>query len=377
MTNLVNQVLYHKIEEQLLSNFSIDKFLRQIDIALPLNIIGRQAATLRTCILKHEPRLKVNVIFPLFSDEKVDHYSAAEKKDIAYVPFNDLGDYLILRSVTIFLNPFLAQWILSQPKIINQISLATFEWVILPLFVKQENFYNIYSNGFSFDEPLHDDGSSSRWCWATSHNATVFILNCNQAGKYRVSFTLASNFPGCFFVTIADLNQMYRCPSSKEKSSDFFCNTFVFDCYLQQGTNKLFISFDGAPLIPSQPLEQRKKLYFCYSNTSLLRLDSDQGSDMVNTNNFFIDNVVVPVLDRVIRRIFHSNGFFEINTIGTDSELLAGMVGVKSCFDYQEGFVYRGFLYNHNLSITNGHSKLECPVMWYSLRKTTTPFSEF
>lgn len=346
------------------SIFSVEQCVQWMDDAYSLNIVGRQAQTVRHLLLQHLPQLKIRAICPIIEKEKA---LFSNTDDVYFIFANDIGNYLLPRSRTIILDPYLAQWMMAQKHIIKKLSFSTFEWVLVPHFIESESFYCLYSEEFSCEEPLRNDKAKERWIWTTSPNAaTVSIINLRKNEKYSLSFALQTENPGTFTIDFLGTQQKITFNKAPFYKEIFYVKTL-------DRVNHLKIKFDGLPVKPSNSLDTRKELYFCLKNLKLKPF-----SILSRYKKFFpiSKNKTTILNDRAVRNFFHQHGFFEIKSFDTNNEELTPLKGFRSCFDYREGFTLRDYKSSASEKVASQHNT-KLPVMWYQLRKTPTPFSEF
>ncbi|GEM_PF-2704017 len=310
---------------------------------LPINIVGQKAAEVRQTLLARDSRRQIGVL-------------------TAVTSVDDCKQWLLPHSSTMVLDPDVAKAIAHSSPLMEAVSLKTAGWLMMPLVIRPEPFLYILREPFSFEEPVADDNAENRWCWtAKADPAVVEIIHCRPEGAYRVSFVLSSQNPGNFKIELNGQGQKF---SLKGKE---LARTCIFKISLGEGANFLRISFDGKPF-PVGPGDERKQLYYCLSGLKVEALNNDLENKMDNKET---------LRDRVIRRAFHRNGFFEITTFAAECRSLQTMAGLRSCFDYQEGFSLRDYRAKTSLFEANTEGRQAEPVMWYRFSKTPAPGSEW
>ena len=341
----------------------IESFLPQKNDGHPIHLVGKAAASLRASLARKRPGLRLRAVCVVPPGET--HPVVAARADIHYASASGISELLLPRSRTLILSPFLAQGLLLKPAFFRALSLKTFEWVIAPFFVRPEPFFTLYSDQFSFEERLGDDDAG--WCWTERPGpAVVWIVNGGDAGDYSIDFTLTAIHPGTFEINLGNGTR------SRKVTQDSPTHHFRLMAGLVKGMNALRINFDGPPGKPANPADQREKLYFCFAN---LRLDSPRKA--VVTPSFGVSGFTA-LRDRTIRRVLHEQGFFEIQTIGSSTPALEYAVGLRSCFDYREGFRIRDYRrFALSSEIAKEPSLFGFPALWYCLRKTPTAGSEW
>jgi hypothetical protein len=339
----------------------VESFLAAANAARPINLIGR-ATHLADHLFRKRPDLRVRAICPVLAEETPKPSSAA---DIHFATVAGIFELLLPRSRTLILNPFLAHSLLGSPAFWRALSLKTFDWVIAPFFIKPEPFFTLLSDAFSFEEPSCDD-KAEHWCWTESPDpGVIWIVNGQGAGTYDLSFTLTGARPGTFEIHFGNATLCRRV------TPENLTECLRLRCHLARGMNALRISFDGQPFKPTGSMDDRKELYFCFANLQLTPCRTARlppSSSMLE---------LTPEHDRLIRRLLHVHGFFEIQSIGTSAPELSHFIGLRSCFDYREGFRlrdYRRFPVEQAIATESGP---DSPVLWYCLRKTPTPGSEW
>ena len=351
-----------EIERAWVDNALIESLLTQLHSACPMNVIGRTALLPKQLgALKTDLRTRtIRVIEP---GEPLPKPST--ETDIHYTSIAGISPAMLPRSRTLILNPFLAQSLLLEPDFFQTLGLKTFEWVLAPFFIEPEPFYTVYSGQFSFQEPIGDENPSR--CWTEDPEpAVVEIVHGGEPGEYLVDFTLTGAQPGTFEISLGESTL------SRKVSSDDPTYHFRLKCELAYGRNPLRISFDGGPWRSPNPSEQREQLYYCFANLRIRQSRAARWSHTFSLAGFTAQR------DRSIRRILHNQGFFEIQTMGASTPALDYAVGLRSCFDYREGFRMRDYRrFPHAPSITNDSLLSKHPIVWYCLRKTPTPGSEW
>ena len=339
----------------------VKALLADSDAAHPINVIGQHVLS-RGKAEETPPKLHLRTICPVFPGEA----PSAKKRGVHYSKVADLSGVLLPRSRTLIVDPFLSHRLFAEPAFIKTLSLKTFDWVIAPFLVRPEPIFALYSEQFSYHEPLHNDHADS-WRWTVSpQSATVWIINGREPGPFSLNFVLSSAHPGTFTVDFG--NRSLR----QETTLGDLAARFQLTCELSTGPNALSINFDGPPFVPPKPMDQRKELYLCFSG---LRVEPCGG---VPSPAIYSESGVTPLRDRLIRRVLHSQGFFEIQSIATSVPELANLTGLRSCFDYQEGFSFRDYRRFPVLKATSKRRALvDLPVLWYCLRKTPTAGSEW
>jgi len=341
----------------------VESFLTGVDATTPINVIGR-SDFLRERLAQQRPDLRLRTIRPLGAGEPLP--ALASDGDVLSVSVDDLAGALLPRSRTLILNPFLAQGLFTHVAFWKALSLKTYEWAVAPFFLVPEPYFVLYSEQFSFEEPVRND-DAEHWCWTKNPEpGTVLIVNGGAAGAYLLEFTLGAANPGNLTIELA--NVTLRRTVTREVPN---CRVTLV-CNLVHGANALRIGFEGEPFIPDYASDQREHLFFSFA---YLRLTP---RNRLAIPPSFAVSGVAPVRDRHLRRILHAEGFFDIEAIGTSAPALAHYVGSRSCLDLREGFRYRDYRrYRPAQDISRQPSYLDLPVAWYSIRKTPIPGSEW
>lgn len=338
----------------------VESFLLALDAAFPINIVGG-SSDLAERMAKSRPDLRFRMICPSPAGQ-MREYSSPTADFFLSAP-DLIAPLLLPRSRTLLIDPFLASSLLDAPQFWRSLSLKTFEWVLAPLFVRPEPF-TIFSDEFSFIEPLFDDVAPP-WCWSVNSGpATVWVIGDDEVKTCSLSFTLTGASPGTFEIRLA--NATLR----QEVTAGNLAARFRLHCRLERGANSLTISFDGQPFRPAKTADQRDALHFCFAavDVASTRYAEDERS-------FPVPDIAAR-RDRAIRRFLHECGFFEIQTIARFGSMLSHLTGLRSCFDYREGFRLRDYG-RFSGSVVTPRSSSQLPAAWYYLRKTPTPGSEW
>src|SRR3954453_14039767 len=270
-----------------ISDSQIEAFLARIDSARPLNIVGGSAA-LADRIASFRPDIQLRVISsPPPSGEAAPDRQG--KADLHHTAPDHIPELLLPKSRTLILDPFLATELLGDRDFWRELGLKTFEWVLAPLMAQPANF-TLFSDDFSFVEPLFND-ASRQWCWSLTTRGVVWVVTASETATF-LSFTLTGGLPGTFEVQFG--NAVLR--ERVDQANRTVC--FRLPCRLLPGANSFRIGFDGAPFRPGAA-DERDSLTFCIADIELASAP----------------NSTEAARDRAARRLLHSCGFFEIQTV--------------------------------------------------------------
>ncbi len=85
----------------------------------------------------------------------------------------------------------MGQWLVGRPDLLHALALKTYDRLLLPLFARPVEFQVIFSEEFSFEEPMNDDEVKERWCWCTSDKPALVLIQADRAlTDHLLVFTL-------------------------------------------------------------------------------------------------------------------------------------------------------------------------------------------
>lgn len=350
-------------ETEWLASFDVEKMLACLPADVPVNLVGRSARSLALHFRTRLPDLQLVPLATTSLGESPPLQAGSSDAD-----WDRLADALARRSSTVILDPLLGHRLAQAPLVLERIGLKTFDRLVFPAFIQPAPFQVLYSDGFSFEEPVNDDLTMERWCWNTSEKQSFVLVQANDAlTKHWLRFSLSGASFGTFICRVGD--QVQACSVA---GGDL---TAKFAFRLEQASPivRIDIAFNGAPLLPQNPQDQRKVLYYSYGGTSIEPIDPG-----VQAPTALPPPAGVAFLpDRAVRRSLHAYGFFQVTTLATPFAGLSSLVGVRSCFDYRCGFSFRD-TDPATAAAPGGPAKhYAFPAIWYEARRMPTPGSEW
>lgn len=353
-------------EQEWLTTNDVEAFLSGWPTDLPVNIVGGNADNLAKRLASSTPDLRVAAIRAYLPRDAFDQFHDV---DAPVADWKRMANALTPRGSTVVLDPMLGQQLIENPDVLESIALKTFDRLLIPVFVKPLDWQVFFSDEFSFEEPVNDDLADHRWCWCISDKPAMVLIQSSEAlSGHRLRFTVTCTSPGTFVCRVGDQIQAYAANTDNLKAE--------FSFLLQQASSVIGVevTFSGDPMLPANPLDQRKALYFSYSDTSIEKI----GSQFLHSGAVPAPNTVSFLLDRSVRRVLHAQGFFEVQTLATPWVGLSALGGVRSCYDYQCAFSYRDTDPSALAAFGNAHAHhYGFPAIWYQARRMPTPGTEW
>ena len=354
------------VESEWLAVNDVEAFLASWPVDRPVNIVGNHAGELAARLASRAPSLRTTAI------------GARPSRNISIDPGGDndpmvagdrLADAIIPRANTVILDPILGQWLIDNPDILESVALKTFDSLLIPVFVEPLDWIALYSDEFSFEEPADDDLTIHRWCWCVSEKpATVFIQSREPLLDHRLKFAITCASPGTVVCRVGDTVQAHTIHAENLTSH------FSFIVRQHSPHLKVDITFEGTPLPPASPSDQRGFLYFNYSNAAI----ESAAPKCLGPSAVSAPSGVKALTDRSVRRVLHAHGFFEVRSLSTPWAGLAALSGVRSCYDYQCGFSYRDADPGSATAFGGiGAMHYGFPAIWYQARRMPSPGIEW
>ena len=348
-------------EGELLQTLDLPRWLASLPTNVPTNIVGSPAGL----------AFMEDVVAALPVARTIPLRDPARSGSDASMPIEaGIASEMLPGSRTIVLDPVTAYQLLLSGKALEQVALKTREALYLPIFAAPTAFRLFYSEGFSFEEPVFDDAAEHRWCWNTSRTpASVYLYSAEPLAGRQVSFDIACGGFGMLVCRVGDQIQAFH---SNEQGTG---QRFSFDLDTSARIVRIDVDFDGEPLLPDSGLDQRKALFYSFGGVAL---------SPVRGSPFFAPAVHPPegvgaLNDRVVRRLLHLAGFYEVLGLATPWQPVLSLLNARSCFDYQAGFAFRD-IYNEArgpVSVFGSARHYAIPVMLYQARRMPSPGSEW